>query len=189
MSGHCDEFNFDPELPALENFFNLVYRRNKVRLTSDDVTLSVPKPLKDPDGDNTEIKVTFTPQSQVAEGTGDLYYARADINTHYPIFKVDYENIQDINDVDALMDYLDGAFNMVDGEVDLDVCDPLGSLLKYTCVDLVARPESLIYIGRKTIHIFWSKALRRITEDGRVRVTDCGLVRTLEIPMDDSLCN
>lgn len=179
MSEYCDRFQFDPEKSALENFFSLVYRNNKIKLTSNEVEVALPRPVDDPDGDNSIVLVKSRAGSSVKDEV-DLYYARADIEEYYPDFSIDIEDLADVNDKEAFIAYIDGKFNMVDGEFDLDLEDPLGSLLFYTSIDLVAKPDSLIYIGKKTINIFWSGGIRRITDEGRIRMTDEGQVRTID---------
>jgi hypothetical protein len=179
MSEYCDRFQFDPDKSALENFFNLVYRNNKVKLTSNEVEVDLPRPVDDPDGDNSIILVKGKAGSAVSDEV-DLYYARADIDRYYPDFSIDIADLEDVNDKDAFIAYIDGKFNMVDGEFDLDITDPLGSLYALTSIDLVAKPDSLIYIGKKTINIFWSGGIRRITDEGRLRMTDEGQIRIID---------
>lgn len=179
MSEYCDRFQFDPDKSALENFFNLVYRNNKILLTSNDVDVDLPRSVDDPDGDNSIVLVKGKAGGSVKDEV-DLYYARADINRYYPDFSIDIEDLKDVNDKDAFIAYIDGKFNLVNGEFDLDIEDPLDSLLFYTSIDLVAKPDSLIYIGKKTINIFWSGGIRRITDEGRIRMTDEGQARTID---------
>ena len=183
MACKTDNFVFDPDKTALENFFALVYRTNRVRLSPRDVDVELPRPLEpgeDDDGDNTKILVKSKPNSRY-QGQKDLYYARADIDTHYPVFEIDVEETMNINDKDALIHYLDGKFNLVDGEFDVDIEDPFESLMAHTSIDIYAKDASLIYIGRKTIHIFWSGGIRRITEEGQIRITEDGQVRIIEV--------
>lgn len=55
MSEYCDRFQFDPEKSALQNFFNLIYRNNKIRLSEREVDVGIPAPVVDPDGDNLSL--------------------------------------------------------------------------------------------------------------------------------------
>lgn len=180
MSAYCDRFQFDPEKSALENFFNLVYRNNKIKLTDADVDIGTPRPVIEDDGDNTIVLVT-SKESGPLEGADDLYYARADLDKYYPVFTIDAEKLEGVNDKAALIEYIDNQFNLIDGEFDLDLEDPIGSLLYYTSIDLIAKPDSLVYIGKKSISIFWSGGLRRADEEGRIRVTEDGLVRVPQL--------
>ncbi len=175
------DFYFDPDKTALENLFALVFRTNRIRLNAEDIDVETPRALPEEDehGDNTIILVKGKPTGKV-KGQQDLYYARADINTHYPTFKIDFEEAKDIHDKEALIRYLDGKFNLVDGEFDVDLNDPFDSLAHHLQIEIFAKDASYIYIGRKTIHIFWSNYVRRITDEGRIRVTDEGQVRGVD---------
>ena len=187
MGCKTDNFNFDPDKSALENLFALIYRTNRVKLDPSGVDVDLPRVMPtDVHGDNTIIKVTAK-ENGPFKGSGDLYYARADIDTHYPVFMIDLKDIPYVRSKEALVAYLDGRFNLVDGEFDVDLTDPFTSLATYLSFDIFAKDTSYIYIGNKTIHVFWSDALRRVTEDGRVRITEEGQVRTIENPvnMDD----
>lgn len=176
----CVDFQFDPDKSALENFFNLIYRNNRIKFHPEEVDVGEPRVTNDdPDGDNTIVLIKMNERSMY-EGEDDLYYARADINEHYPDFQIDLEALKDVNDKEALTAYIDGNFNLVDGEFDLDVEDPLGDLFARTSIDIIAKDKSLIYIGKKTINIFWSGGLRRITEEGRVRCTEEGVIRIVD---------
>jgi hypothetical protein len=180
MSNDCDQFLFDPEKSALENFFALVYRRNKVRLTDKDVAVGVPVFINDdPDGDNTKVRLDGKPGGRFKNG-GDWFYARADIETYYPVYDIDLAALEGITTKAQLIEYIDDQFDLVDGEFDLDLEDPIGSLMAYTSINLKAKPASLIYIGQKTINLFWSGGIRRVTEEGVMRVTDDGRVRVLD---------
>lgn len=173
------EFKFDPDKSALENFFALLYRVNHIKLDGRVLDVELPRLVEeDEHGDNT-IVVVKAKAGGPFKGSKELYYARADINTHYPDFKLDLAELGDIADKAALMAYLDGRFNLVDGEFDIDVNDPFGSLLRYTHIDLFAKEESLIYIGEKRIEIFWSGGIRRITDEMKIRITDEGLIRII----------
>lgn len=181
MACKTDNFVFDPDKTALENFFALIYRTNRVRLHPNDVDVELPRnlePGEDDDGDNTKILVKGKPGGMYG-GQKDLFYARADIETHYPIFEIDAAETIGINDKDALLHYLDGKFNLVDGEFDIDVNEPFESLMAFSHIDIFAKDTSLIYIGRKTIHVFWSGGIRRITEDGQIRITEEGQIRII----------
>lgn len=177
-----DDFYFDPEKTALENLFALIFRTNKVRLNNTDLDVSPVEAIpEDCHGDNTKITVTGKPGSPI-KGSADLYYARADINTHYPTFYLDVAEVAAagcVNDRDALIQFLDGKFNLVDGEFDVDIDDPFTSILDHLSIDLIANDDSYIYIGKKTIHVFWSGGLRRVTDEGRIRVTDEGMIRVV----------
>jgi hypothetical protein len=179
MSEYCDRFQFDPEKSALQNFFNLIYRNNKVRLTSREVEVELPRPVDDPDGDNSIILVKGKAGGPITDQV-EMYYARADIDQYYPVFEIDLKDLLNVNDKEALTAYIDGQFNLVDGEFDLDIDDPFGSLALYTSIDLVAKPDSLIYIGKKSINIFWSGGPFRITDEGIWRVTDEGHLRYVD---------
>lgn len=179
MSEYCDRFQFDPEQSALQNFFNLIYRNNKIRLTEREIEVGTPAPVVDPDGDNSIILVKGKANSPVS-GEVDLYYARADMDLYYPTFDIDLKELENVDDKQAFIDYIDGKFNLVDGEFDLDIDDPFGSLALYTSIDILAKPDSLIYIGKKTINIFWSGGPYRITDELITRVTDEGQVRYVD---------
>jgi len=180
MACKTDNFKFDPDKTALENLFALIYRTNRARLSSDEVEVELPRAIPlDEDGDNTIILVKAKADGPL-EGEQDLYYARADIENHYPTFTIDAKETIGINDKDALIAYLDGKFNLVDGEFDVDVNEPFDSLAQFTSIDIFAKDTSYIYIGRKTIHIFWSAGLRRVTDDGRLRITDEGMIRVID---------
>lgn len=180
MACKTDNFKFDPDKSALENLFALVYRTNRVRLSQDLIEVGEPRAIEeDEHGDNTIILVKARADGPL-DGEQDLYYARADINTHYPTFSIDANEVVGINDKDALVAYLDGKFNLVDGEFDVDVNEPFDSLAQFTSIDIFAKDTSYIYIGRKTIHIFWSAGLRRVTDDGRLRITDEGMIRVID---------
>lgn len=185
MACKTDNFKFDPDKTAIQNFFSLIYRTNRVKLSESDVTLDLPVALGEPDehGDNTTIVIKAIPGRRL-RGEKEIYYARADIATHYPVFEVDIAELEEqgIEDKAALVHYLDGKFNLVDGEFDIDLDDPIGSLMAYTQLEMTANELSLIYIGKKTIHVIWSKGLRRITDEGRIRVTDDGEFRVVELP-------
>lgn len=184
MGCKTDNFVFDPEKTALENLFALIYRTNRQLLRANEVDVSNLRVIEeDEHGDNTIIYVEGKPGSRIAGGK-DLYYARADIDNHYPIFEVDIQDLLELNDKDALIHYLDNRFNLVDGEFDLDLEDPFGSVMAMTGIDIYAKDTSLIYIGRKTINLFWSGGIRRITDDGQIRVTDEGQVRIIGL-IDD----
>lgn len=181
MACKTDNFKFDPDKTALENLFALIYRTNRVKLNPNMVEVELPRALEegeDDDGDNTVILVKAK-QGGPFKGQEDLYYARADINTHYPTFTLDLEDVKDIHDKSALIAYLDGRFNLVDGEFDVDINDPFTSLFQFMDVDIFAKEESLIYIGDKKIHLFWSGGIRRITDEGRLRITDEGQIRVI----------
>lgn len=182
MACKTDNFKFDPDKTALENLFALIYRTNRVKLNPNMVEVELPRALEpgeDDDGDNTVILVKAKAGGPF-KGQEDLYYARADINTHYPVFQVDLEEVKDIADKAALIAYLDGKFNLVDGEFDVDINDPFTSLFSFMDVDIFAKEKSLIYIGDKKIHLFWSGGIRRITDEGRLRITDEGQIRFVE---------
>lgn len=182
MACKTDNFKFDPDKTALENLFALIYRTNRVKLNPNMVEVELPRALEpgeDDDGDNTVILVKAKPGGPF-KGQEDLYYARADIETHYPVFQVDLEEVKDIADKAALIAYLDGKFNLVDGEFDVDINDPFNSLFQFMDVDIFAKEKSLIYIGDKKIHLFWSGGIRRITDEGRLRITDEGQIRFVE---------
>ncbi|MNP89190.1 hypothetical protein D3C85_15940 [compost metagenome] len=180
MSSDIEDFQFDPDKTALENLFALIYRTNRIKLNPQDVEVELPRAIEpDEHGDNSIILVKGKATGRV-KGEKDLYYARADIDSHYPSFQIDVSETVGIGDKDALIAYIDGKFNLVDGEFDIDIDDPFGSLASYTSIDIFAKDESLIYIGRKTIHIFWTGGIRRITEEGFFRVTEDGLVRIIE---------
>lgn len=180
MACKTDNFKFDPDKTALENLFALVYRTNRVHLNQDLIEVEAPRAIEeDEHGDNTVILVKARADGPL-DGQQDLYYARADINTHYPTFLIDARETEGINDKDALLTYLDGKFNLVDGEFDVDINEPFESLVAHTSIDIYAKDASYIYIGRKTIHIFWSGGLRRVTDEGRIRITDEGAVRVIE---------
>jgi hypothetical protein len=181
MACKTDNFKFDPDKTALENLFALIYRTNRVKLNPNMVEVELPRALEDgedDDGDNTVILVKAK-KGGPFKGQEDLYYARADINTHYPTFTLDLEDVKDIHDKSALIAYLDGRFNLVDGEFDVDIDDPFTSLFQFMDVDIFAKEESLIYIGDKKIHLFWSGGIRRITDEGRLRITDEGQIRVI----------
>lgn len=182
MACKTDNFKFDPDKTALENLFALVYRTNRVRLNAQSVDVGIPRPLEPgedtDDGDNTIVVVKGKDRGPF-KGEHDLYYARADINTHYPTFNVDLEDVKDIHDKAALVAYLDGKFNLVDGEFDVDINDPFTSLFQFLDVDIFAKETSLIYIGDKKIHLYWSGGIRRITDEGRLRITDEGQIRVI----------
>lgn len=180
MAAQNCNFRFNPQKSAIENFFALIYRNNKIRLTSQDVELDEPEVLVgDTDGDNTKIHIRSLPGSPFS-GEDDLFYARADLETYYPDFTVDLTQLSDLNDVAALMSYIDGNFDLIDGEFELDLEDPIGSLMDYTQIDVIAKDKSIIYIGKKTISIIWSAAMRRVDEEGRIRVTDEGQYRVID---------
>lgn len=179
MSEYCERFQFDPEKSALQNFFNLIYRNNKIRLTDREVEVGLPTPVDDPDGDNSIILVKGKAYSPIT-GEVHMYYARADIDQYYPTFDIDLKDLVGVNDKQAFIDYIDGKFNLVDGEFDLDINDPFGSLALYNSIDILSKPDSLIYIGKKTINIFWSGGPFRITDEGIMRVTDEGRVRYVD---------
>ncbi|MNO12921.1 hypothetical protein D3C76_25390 [compost metagenome] len=182
MACKTDNFKFDPDKTALENLFALIFRTNRIKLDPNFVDVELPRALEpgeDNDGDNTVIKIVSKPGGPY-KGSSDLFYARADINTHYPTFTLDGNELKDIYDKEALIAFLDGRFNLVDGEFDIDINDPFESLTQFTDVDIFAKDTSLIYIGRKKIHIFWSGDIRRITEEGILRVTDEGYIRVVE---------
>lgn len=175
------DYKFDPQKTALENFFALIYRTNHVKLHPQEVEVEEPREEgNDPDGDNTVILVKALPDSMFC-GEEDLYYARADIETYYPVFELDIEALKDIDTKEALVKFVDDQFDMVDGEFDLDLEDPIGDLMRYTSITMLAKDKSLIYIGKKTINIFWSGGARRITDEGAVRMTEDGRVRVLEL--------
>lgn len=175
------EFKFNPDKSALENFFSLLYRVNHIKLDGRVLDVELPRAIEpDEHGDNTIVVVKAKPGSPF-KGSKELFYARADINTHYPDFKLDLAELGDIADKAALVAYLDGHFNLVDGEFDIDIDDPFGSLLRYTHVDIFAKDESLIYIGEKRIEIFWSGGIRRFTEENQVRITEDGLIRIIHM--------
>lgn len=177
----AEDYLFDPQKTALENFFALIYRRNRLKLHPEDVEVTEPQVLTgDPDGDNTTVTIKSLPTSRFY-GEEPLYYARADIGSHYPDFQIDAAELPEVVDKASLMAYLDNHFDLVDGEVDLDLADPVGSLLQYTAIDLVARDKSLIYIGRKTIDVFWSGGSRLTTSTGAIRTTEEGSVRIMEL--------
>lgn len=175
------DFQFDPDKSPLENFFALVFRTNKIRLSSRDLDLDLPVAIEeDEHGDNTTIKVTGKANGPV-KGEATLYYARADIETHYPIFEIDVNETIGINTKEALIRYLDGKFNLVDGEFDVDINEPFDSLAAHLNIEIFAKDASYIYIGRKTIHVFWAGQVRRLTDEGRIRITDEGLTRIVPI--------
>lgn len=183
MACKTDNFKFDPDKTALENLFALIYRTNRVRLNPNMVEVELPRVVQEgedanDDEDNTVILVKAKPHSPF-KGEHDMYYARADINTHYPTFNVDLEDVKDIHDKAALIAYLDGKFNLVDGEFDVDINDPFNSLFQFLDIDMFAKDTSLIYIGDKKIHLFWSGGIRRITDEGRIRITDEGRIRVI----------
>jgi len=180
MTCKTDGFEFDPDKTALENLFALIYRTNRVKLDATQLDVETPRAI-DPDehGDNSIVLVKGK-KGGMYGGETDLYYARADIDSHYPTFLIDAEETLGINDKDALLEYLDGKFNLVDGEFDVDVGDPFESLMAHTQIDIYAKDESYIYVGRKTIQIFWSGGLRRVVDDGRIRITDEGQIRIPE---------
>lgn len=180
MAAQNCNFRFNPQKSAIENFFALIYRNNRIRLTSRDVELAEPEVLDgDPDGDNTKIHIKSLPGSPFS-GEDDLFYARADLDTYYPDFTVDLAELTSLNDKAALMQYIDGNFDLIDGEFELDLEDPIGSLIAYTHIDVIAKDKSIIYIGKKTINILWSAAMRRADEEGRIRVTDEGQFRVID---------
>lgn len=182
MACKTDNFKFDPDKTALENLFALIYRTNRVKLNPSMVEVELPRALEDgedDDGDNTVILVKAKANGPF-KGQNDLYYARADIDTHYPLFQVDLEDVKDIHDKSALISYLDGKFNLVDGEFDIDINDPFNSLFEFMDIDMSANETSLIYIGDKKIHLFWSGGIRRVTDEGRLRITDEGQIRFVE---------
>lgn len=175
------EFKFDPDKTALENLFALIYRTNHVRLDPTTVEVDIPQAIEpDEHGDNTIIVVKGR-EGGPWKGQGDLYYARADIATHYPTFTLDLKDVMDIHDKDALIAYLDGRFNLVDGEFDIDINDPFTSLFQFVDVDIFAKDESLIYIGQKKIHLYWSEGIRRITDEGQLRITEDGQIRVIHL--------
>lgn len=181
MHYDIEDFRFDPEKTALENLFALIYRTNHVKLDSTLLDVEQPRPIEpDEHGDNTIILVKAKSNSPF-KGQEDLYYARADIETYYPTFKIDLEEAMNIGDKAALITYLDGKFNLVDGEFDVDLDDPFGSLAQFLHVDIFAKDESYIYIGQKRIEIFWSGGLRRVTDEGRLRMTDEGQIRIVPL--------
>lgn len=185
MTCKTDNFKFDPDKTALENLFALVYRTNRVKLNPKFVDVGTPRSLEDgedDDGDNTVIKIVAKAGGPF-KGEKDLYYARADIDTHYPVFEIDAAKAPLIDGKEALIRYLDGKFNLVDGEFDVDIDHPFDSLAQFLEIEIFAKDASYIYIGRKTIHIFWSEAVRRITDEGIIRVTDEGQVRG--VPIED----
>lgn len=179
MACKTDGFKFDPDKTALENLFALIYRTNRVSLNPSVVEVENVRPMEpDEHGDNTIILVKAKAGTRM-KGQKDLYYARADIDNHYPVFQIDAEETIGINDKDALIEYLDNKFNLVDGEFDIDINEPFESLMAHTSIDIYAKDQSLIYIGRKTIHVFWSGGIRRITEDGQLRITEDGEIRII----------
>lgn len=181
MACKTDDFKFDPEKTALENFFALIYRTNRVKLNGDMVDVEIPRPTEpDEHGDNSIILIKAKEDSPY-KGQRDLFYARADIDTHYPTFTIDLEEAFDIADKAALVAYLDGKFNLVDGEFDIDINDPFASLAHFTHVDIFAKEESYIYIGTKRIEVFWSGGIRRFTDEGRLRITDEGQIRVIPL--------
>jgi len=183
MACKTDNFKFDPDKTALENLFALIFRTNRIRLSSRDLDVGAPRAIEpDEHGDNTVIKVSGKVNGPV-KGDADLYYARADIDTHYPVFEIDAAKAPLIDGKEALIRYLDGKFNLVDGEFDVDIDHPFDSLAQFLEIEIFAKDTSYIYIGRKTIHIFWSEAVRRITDEGIIRVTDEGQVRG--VPIED----
>lgn len=181
MACKTDNFKFDPDKTALENLFALIFRTNRIRLSSRDLDVGTPQTIEpDEHGDNTVIKVMGKANGPV-KGETDLYYARADINSHYPVFEIDVADAANIDDKEALIRYLDGKFNLVDGEFDVDINEPFNSLAEFLNIEIFAKDSSYIYIGRKTIHIFWTGQVRRITDEGRIRMTDDGQVRGVDI--------
>jgi hypothetical protein len=185
MACKTDNFKFDPDKTALENLFALIYRTNRVKLNPNMVEVELPRALQPGEDehdaeDNTVILVKAKPNTPF-KGEHDLFYARADINTHYPTFSIDLEDVKDIHDKSALIAYLDGRFNLVDGEFDIDIEDPFKSLFYFLDVDIFAKEKSLIYIGDKKIHLFWSGGIRRITDEGRLRITDEGQIRVIPL--------
>lgn len=179
MACKTDGFKFDPDKTALENLFALIYRTNRIKLSGNDVEVEPPRPMEpDEHGDNSIILIKGKTTGRV-KGQKDLYYARADIDNHYPVFQIDAEETIGINDKDALIEYLDNKFNLVDGEFDIDINEPFESLMAHTSIDIYAKDQSLIYIGRKTIHVFWSGGIRRITEEGQLRITEDGEIRII----------
>lgn len=183
MGCKTDNFNFDPDKSALENLFALIYRTNRVKLDPSGVDVDLPRVMDDDcHGDNTIIKITAK-ENGPFKGSGDLYYARADIDTHYPVFEIDLKDVQCVRSKQDLVDYLDGKFNLVDGEFDVDVDDPFISLATYLNFDIFAKEESYIYIGTKAIHVFWSEFPRRVDEEGRIRITEDDQVRYVDNPL------
>jgi hypothetical protein len=181
MACKTDDFKFDPEKTALENFFALIYRTNRVPINGTMVDIETPRSMDlDEHGDNSIILIKAKEGSPY-KGEKDMFYARADIDTHYPTFKIDLKDAFNISDKEALVAYLDGNFNLVDGEFDIDINDPFASLAHFTHVDIFAKEESYIYIGRKRIEIFWSEGIRRFTDGGRLRVTDEGQIRVIPL--------
>jgi hypothetical protein len=181
MPKDFSDFFFDPEKSPLENLFAMIYRTNRIRLNSDLVELEQPRAIEeDEHGDNTVVLVKARPGSKL-KGEEDLYYARADINTYYPDFTIPIGEAANIHDKEALIHYLDGKFNLIDGEFDVDIDDPFTSLADFLHVDIFAKDTSYIYIGRKRIHIFWSAGLRRITDEGYIRITDEGYIRIAQV--------
>jgi hypothetical protein len=179
MACKTDNFKFDPDKTALENLFALIYRTNRVRLDPKIVDVEVPRPHEgDPDGDNTVITVKAKADGPM-KGQVELYYARADINTHYPDFSIDAMDLAEIPDKEALIRYLDDNFNLVDGEFDVTMEGSIWDLLFQNDIDLYAKEQSYIYIGHKSITILWT-VIRRATEEGLIRVTEDGQFRVLD---------
>lgn len=180
MACKTDNFKFDPDKTALENLFALVYRTNRVKLDPRVIDVEFPRPLgtTDKHGDNTVITVKAKVGGPM-KGQVELYYARADIESHYPDFSIDADQLQDIPDKEALIRFLDDQFNLVDGEFDVDIDDAIESLINLNQVDIYAKESSYIYIGRKTIYIVWT-VIRRVTEEGYIRVTEEGIARSIE---------
>lgn len=181
MACKTDNFKFDPDKSALENLFALIYRTNRVKLNPKAVEVGLPRALEEGedrhDVDDNTIIVVKSKKGGPFTGNVDLYYARADICTHYPDFEVDLKDIRHVHDKSALIAYLDGRFNLVDGEFDVDIEDPFHSMFEFTGLDLYAKETSLIYIGDKQIHLYWSEGVRRVTDEGRFRITDEGQIR------------
>lgn len=176
----CEYFRFDPDKTALENFFALIYRNNKVRLTGKDVDVGLPELLADdPDGDNTKILIKSKPDGPF-EGEWEMYYGRANVAEHYPDFVLDVAKMDGVTDKASLLEYIDKHFEMVDGQFDLDLEDPMGSLLGYTSLEITSKDKSLVYYGKTTLTVIWSSALRRITDEGYLRMTDDGRYRVID---------
>lgn len=187
-----NKFHFDPEKSAIENLFALIYRANKVRLDPCMFDISDPESIsEDVHGDNTKITLKGRKGSPIA-GELDLYYARADLDTHYPTFWLDANDFHEwilgtdylYPGKEALKEYVDGKFNLIDSDFEVDIDDPFDSLFKYFSFDIVSKEGSYVYIGKKTIHIFMAMGIRRITDDGELRVTDEGLVRIVDVDPD-----
>jgi len=180
MTCKTDNFKFDPDKTALENLFALVYRTNRVKLDPRVIDVELPRPLDPADehGDNTTITVKAKVGGPM-KGQVELYYARADIESHYPDFQIDIQDLMNIPDKEAMIRFLDDRFNLVDGEFDIDLDDPFENMMHLASFDITANEASYIYIGHKSITIVWT-VIRRITEEGYFRVTEDGQYRTLD---------